>query len=172
MKSATEGSKMERKTVEKNRRLRMKRLCSQLSSLIPKDELPHTKEVLTQPDHLEQAAKYIKELKERLEKLKEQRRGMMMNNIEGMDTGCSLPVIEVRHLDSTLEVLLISGIHSKTFMFHEVISLLEEEGAEVLNANFSVVGDKIFHTIHSKAVSSRIGLDTTRVSERLRQLVR
>ncbi|KAH7658710.1 Achaete-scute transcription factor-related protein [Dioscorea alata] len=171
MKSATEGPKMERKTVEKNRRLHMKRLCSQLSSFIPKDDFHNSKEVLTQPDHLEQAAKYIKELKERIEKLKEKRRGMMMNN-EGMDIGCNLPVIEVRHLDSTLEVLLISGIHSKSFMFHEVISLLEEEGAEVLNANYSVVGDKIFHTIHSQAVSSRIGFDTTRVSERLRQLVR
>lgn len=79
-------------------------------------------------------------------------------NIEGMDIGCNLPVIEVRHLDSTLEVLLISGIHSKSFMFYEVISLLEEEGAEVLNANYSVVGDKIFHTIHSQVCTSLFSL--------------
>ncbi|KAJ0962841.1 hypothetical protein J5N97_027963 [Dioscorea zingiberensis] len=177
--AAVGGAKMERKTIEKNRRLHMKRLCCQLSSLIPKEEIPSSKEVLTQPDHLEQAARYIKKLRERIEKLSQRKK--MVVNIEGLNRemdggmnigGCSLPVIEVRHMDSTMEVVLISSLNNKRFMFHEVIGVLEEEGAEVVNASFSVVGDKIFHTIHSQAVSSRIGLETGRVSERLRELVR
>jgi hypothetical protein len=31
-----------------------------------------------------------------------------------------------------------------------VVTVLEEEGAEIINANFSVVGRKIFYTIHSR----------------------
>jgi hypothetical protein len=41
----------------------------------------------------------------------------------------------------------------------------------VVSASFSVVGDKIFYTIHSQAVSSRIGLEASRVSERLQNLL-
>lgn len=44
---------------------------------------------------------------------------------------------------------MISDLN-KRFMFHEVINVIEEEGAEVVNANFSIVGDKIYHTIHSQ----------------------
>ena len=35
-------------------------------------------------------------------------------------------------------------------MLYEVISVLEEEGAEVVTANFSTVADKIFYTVHAQ----------------------
>nr|XP_010940038.1 transcription factor bHLH162 [Elaeis guineensis] len=178
MKSSSSGSaaKMERKTVEKNRRLHMKSLCLKLSSLIPKEHISTSKDVLTQQDHLDLATSYIKMLQDRIEKLKQRRE--LQTSVEGisndisreMTIGIRLPVIEVRHQDSNLEVVLITGLN-KSFMFHEVISILEEEGAEVVSASFSAVGDKIFHIIHSKAVSSRIGMEASRVSERLKELV-
>lgn len=74
-----------------------------------------------------------------------------MTETNGVTVGFQLPILEVRHRDMDLEILLISRA-SKRFMFHEVINVLEEEGADVVNASFSTVGDKIFHTIHSKVI--------------------
>ncbi|CAL9115713.1 unnamed protein product [Musa acuminata var. zebrina] len=171
------GAKMERKTVEKNRRMHMKRLCMRLASLIPKEYATNSKDMLSQVDHLDQATSYIKDLQGRIERMK--LRGGIRTSAEGtnkdvdreMTTEFRLPVVEVRHQDLNLEVVLISGLE-KRFKFHQVISVLEEEGAEVLNANFSVVGEMIFHTIHSQAISSRLGLEASRVSERLKELIR
>lgn len=113
---------------------------------------------MTQQDYLDLAASYIKSLQGRIEKLKQKREsGTNSNGINKdisneMPIGTRLPVIEVRHQESNLEVVLISGLN-RSFTFHEVISILEEEGAEVVNATFSIVGDKIFHTIHSQVRS-------------------
>ncbi|XP_072960733.1 transcription factor bHLH162-like [Typha angustifolia] len=177
MKSSGGGEgKMERKTVEKNRRMHMKNLCLKLSSLIPKDQYNTSKDTLTQEDHLVQAASYIKKLRERIERLKERRelnasiKRINRDISSEMMIGFRLPVVEVRHDDANLEVVLVSSLN-KTFAFHEVISVLEEEGAEVINASFSVVGDKIFHTIHSQAISSRIGVESSRILERLKELI-
>ncbi|RRT54546.1 hypothetical protein B296_00049122 [Ensete ventricosum] len=203
------AAKMERKTVEKNRRMHMKRLCMKLASLIPKEYAANSKDMLSQQDHLDQATSYIKDLRGRIERMKQQR-GDIRTSAEGtnkdvdseMKTEFRLPVVEVRHRDQNLEVVLVSGLQ-KRFKFHEVIGVLEEEGAEVVNANFSVVGEMIFLTIHSQvitvsvlysinsiskreelsnlqlllcslmqAVSSRLGLEASRVSERLKELIR
>ena len=59
------------------------------------------------------------------------------------------PFFELRDHGLCLEVILISG-RGKNFMLSEVISILEEEGAEVVSASFSVIGDKIFHTLHAQ----------------------
>ncbi|WOK97782.1 transcription factor bHLH162 [Canna indica] len=171
-----ETGKIGRKIVEKNRRMQMKTLCMKLSSLIPKEHNTSPKDMLTQQDHLEQATSYIKKLQKKIETMK-QRRVPRMNIKEsgkdiggGLTMGFQLPVVEVRHDDSNMEVVLISGLE-KRFMFHEVISIIEEEGAEVINASFSVVGEKIFHIIHSQAISSRLGLEASRVTERLKKLL-
>lgn len=60
-----------------------------------------------------------------------------------------IPHIEVREKGSALEIVLITGLDFR-FMFCETIRLLHDEGAEVVNASFSVVDDTIFHSIHSK----------------------
>ncbi|CAL9752018.1 unnamed protein product [Musa acuminata subsp. burmannicoides] len=161
MASSGGTEKLERKTVEKNRRIHMKNLCSKLSSLIPV-----SKNTVTQKDQLDQAFDYIKELKERVDRLrelKEMRSRVMI--------GFRPAQVEVRNLDPNLEVILVCGSRTR-FMFHEVISVLEEEGVEVINASFSTVGDRIFHSIHCQAISTRIGLDPSRIDQRLKQLVR
>jgi hypothetical protein len=126
-------------------------------------------DVVTQLDHLDNAAAYIKQLEGRIEELKQRKGG----GCRGQGTaagGVRVPVIEVRYQDGTLEVVLVSEA-GRPFKLHEVITVLEQEGAEVVSASFSVVGDKIFYTIHSQAVSSRIGLEVSRVSERLQDLL-
>lgn len=191
------GGKMERKDVEKNRRLHMKGLCLKLSALVPATSTHHirhyqnsntsspsniNKDAITQLDQLDSAAAYIKQLKARIDELKRRKQGGCSAGSSGNNKGASttttsagttaaasLPVIEVRHQEATLDVALVSEA-GKPFKLHEVIAVLEQEGAEVVSASFSVVGDKIFYTLHSQALCPRIGLEADRVSQRLHGL--
>ena len=135
----------------------------------------------TQLDQLDSAAAYIKKLKSRVDELK-RRKQAVVSGTAGCSSSVSagdykgaalsttaLPVIEVRHQDGTLDVALASEA-GRPFRLHEVIAVLEQEGAEVVSASFSVVGDKIFYTVHSQALYPRIGLEAGRVAHRLRGL--
>ena len=115
-------------------------------------------ETVSQHDQLDLAAAYIKHLRERIEKLKEMKEQVMKSmeassssNImnKTASVGLSLPVVELRDLGSSIEVVLITGLN-KNFMLYEVISILEQEGAEVVSASFSTVGGKIFHSLHAQ----------------------
>ncbi|KAJ6838744.1 uncharacterized protein M6B38_318975 [Iris pallida] len=172
------SSKVDRKTVEKNRRIDMKNLCFKLGSLIPKEER-NTKDPISQHDHLDQAATYIRNLKARIEKLKQRKKDATGTDGEPRDgeggreiatEELGVPVVEVAYRDPVLEVVLITG-QTKKFMLYKVIGVLVEEGAEVVNASFSVVGDKIFYTLHCQATSSTVGVDASRISERLKVLI-
>lgn len=168
--------KPDRKTTERNRRIHMKSLCFKLSSLIPPNQFKTSKDMLSQQDQLEQAANYIKQLKERIEELKGRKElatrvaGTNNNLIDAVMIGLRLPVIDLRDLGSSLEVMLISGLN-KNFMLYEVISVLEEEGAEVVSASVSTVGDKVFHSLHAQVKISRVGVETSRVWQRLQELI-
>ncbi|KAJ1684829.1 hypothetical protein LUZ63_016219 [Rhynchospora breviuscula] len=165
------GRKMERKDRERERRQQLKELCFHLSSLISPS---NSKDVMTQKDNLDEAVTYILKLKERVEELREIRDSKSIG-IRGTKRNIPAvppvpPVIEVRSEDTNLEVVLVCGLHNG-FKLHQVIAILEEEGAIVKNANFSVVSDKVFYTIHSQAFSPRIGVEASRVLERLQDLV-
>ncbi|KHN34305.1 hypothetical protein glysoja_016633 [Glycine soja] len=155
----------------------MKSLCFKLVSTIPSNDLKPTKDMLSQQDQLDLATTYIKRLKERIEKLKGEKEkimNMMMssnqNNNSIFNIGSQLPLLEIKDLGSGIEVMLISGLN-KNFMLYEVISVLEEEGAEVVTANFSTVADKIFYTVHAQVKISRVGVEPTRVYQRLQELI-
>ncbi|KAF8390397.1 hypothetical protein HHK36_024923 [Tetracentron sinense] len=126
-------------------------------------------------DRIDQAAIYIKQLKERIEELKARKEvAMSINNNSSdtmtMDSRVLTPVLELRDLDSTIELILITG-KNNNFMFSEVINVLEEEGASVVSASFDNIGDRVLHTIHSQVTSSRVGVEISRLSERLKKLV-
>ncbi|CAJ1943885.1 unnamed protein product [Sphenostylis stenocarpa] len=154
----------------------MKDLCFKLVSIIPSKYLKPTKGMLSQQDQLDLAATYIQHLRERIEKLKvEKEQAMDMMRITHTNNGIfnidsQLPLLEIKDLGSGIEVMLISGVN-KNFMLHEVISVLEEEGAEVVTANFSTVADRVFYTVHAQVKISRVGVEPTRVYQRLRELI-
>lgn len=142
---------------------------------------------VTQLDQLDSAAAYIKQLRERIEALKQRKAGgpgpaagcngggavtasASASSASGGGAGVRMPVIEVRYQDGTLDVVLISDA-GRPFKLHEVITVLEQEGAEVVSASFSVIGDRIFYTVHSQALSPWVGLDAARVSQRLHDLL-
>ncbi|CAN6578324.1 unnamed protein product [Malus baccata var. baccata] len=183
--SSESFSKPDRKTVERNRRIQMKSLCFKLASLVPPQHFKTTnsKDTVSQQNQLDTAASYIKQLRERMENLKERKEKAMRSQLGSSNSdigaiaaenavmkGSRLPVLELRDSGSSIEVMLISGLN-KNFMFYEVIRVLEEQGAEVVSANFSTVGNKVFHVVHAQVKISRVGVDTSTVWQRLQDLL-
>lgn len=184
---------VERKEAERERRQHMKELCTKLVSLIPEDHCSST-DTMTMLGSLDEATTYIKKLKDKVDDLNHWRSsaqamaslrgagcsvstptsGDVGSDLEGDKTGKALavPVVEVRyHDDSIMDAMLICSVE-RPIKVHEVITILEEEGAEILNANHSVVGHKIIYNIHFRAFSSRIGIDVSRATERLEALAK
>ncbi|XP_057419500.1 transcription factor bHLH162-like [Lotus japonicus] len=175
--NTSDSPKLDRKTIEKNRRIHMKALCFKLMSSIPASKyLKPTKDMLAQQDQLDLAAGYIKHMREKIDKLKgkkEQAMSMMSSSRSNdgfFNISTKLPLLEIRDLGSAIEVMLITGLN-KNFMLYQVICVLEEEGVEVVTANFSTISDKIFYTIHAKVKISRLGVEPTRVYQRLQELI-
>ncbi|XP_010318915.1 transcription factor bHLH162-like [Solanum lycopersicum] len=176
----TSPEKLDRKTQEKNRRIQMKYLSSKLFSLIPPHHHQYSaKDMVTQQDQIDQAITYIEKLKERVDVLMRRKdkiiaQGTSDDSKKFMpSTSCSnikLPMIEVRELGSTIEVILVSCLQKK-FTMQEVIIILEEEGVQVVTANFSTIGDKVYYTIHAQVKITRLGVDASRVYLRLQNLI-
>ncbi|KAE9467371.1 hypothetical protein C3L33_00715, partial [Rhododendron williamsianum] len=117
---------------------------------------------------LDEAGTYIKLLEKRVEELKARRVALAMGNHDGTDNDgntsirIELPVVELREcLRSGLEVVLITGL-KKNFAISEAIGVIEDEGAEVVSASFSTVGDMVFHTLHAQVKVCRVGVDTAK----------
>ncbi|MCD9638880.1 hypothetical protein HAX54_023044 [Datura stramonium] len=181
---SSSSSKADRKTIEKNRRNQMKDLYMKLNSLVHHDH--HSKEFSSLPDQLEEAANYIKKLQVDLEKMRLRKQSLTAAGTRIISSNSSsttatgrmertlpLPHIEIHSVDSALEVALITELDYH-FMFNDIIRMLNEEGVQVVNASYTLLGDTIFHTIHSKVgestTSSGYGA-AARISEKLKQFV-
>ena len=113
-------------------------------------------EAIPLPDQIDEAVNYIKSLQAKLEKSKKnketlsgtRKRPHTCTNESNISTLKS-PKIEIHEMGRALNVTLVTG-HDDKFIFHEIIRLIHEEGVEVLSANFSVIGNSIFHAIHAK----------------------
>ncbi|XWS63423.1 hypothetical protein CRYUN_Cryun06bG0096100 [Craigia yunnanensis] len=155
MEKSRSSAKIERKIIEKNRRNHMKNLYFRLNSLLPHH---NSKEPVSLPDQIDEAVNYIKSLQTRLkesrekkESLKGRKRSYRCINSIAAETTVSLksPEIRINEKGSSMEVVLMTGQDSQ-FMFYEMIRILHEQGTEVLNANFSVVGNTVFHIVHAE----------------------
>ncbi|XP_031737221.1 transcription factor bHLH162 isoform X2 [Cucumis sativus] len=146
-----------RKFVERNRRKEMKALFSTLNSLLPNQtsmEAPRTV-----PDQLEDATNYIKELQKNIKKLKEKKEKLMGmeedEEAEGRrrrrgyedETKPKLSVhVKAHQIGSSVEVFLTTG-SDYHFNLQQVLRLLQDNGAEILNVNQSMFTDRVFHKI-------------------------
>ncbi|OVA07752.1 hypothetical protein BVC80_8961g11 [Macleaya cordata] len=154
----------------------MKTLYSKLHSLLP-HQSSSSKEAMSLPDQLSEAANYIKRLEKHVEKMKEKKERLMetprmsnKNINKPMEAGIGLPQIEISNVGSALQVVVISKVHHQS-MFYEIIRVLHEEGAEIVTANFSVIDETVFHTIHSEVGESELGFGVPRMTSRLKKLV-
>ncbi|KAL5764464.1 hypothetical protein ACOSQ2_017058 [Xanthoceras sorbifolium] len=170
------SSRAKRNITEKNRRIHMKNLIGRLTSLLPHQP---SNSKLSVGEILNQANSYIQQLKRNNESLKRKKailkgdnnKKKFDHNLISNGPSKQLPIINITTFDSILEVnLLVSGFN-KNFMFYEIINVLEEEGAQVIDAVQTKAGDQIIYTIKSKAITCRIGVETSRVEERLREII-
>ncbi|CAH1415846.1 unnamed protein product [Lactuca virosa] len=155
---SSSSSRVDRRTVEKNRRIHMKALYSKLHSLVPHNS---SREVISLPDQLQEAANYIKKLQIKLEKMNEEKDNLMgiqkleinhedkSKNSNLMVGQQRIPLIDVRGTGSSLEAILITGVDFQ-FLFSETIRVIHEEGFDIINATFSIINDTVFHTIHAQ----------------------
>lgn len=132
----------------------------------------------TQLGSLDEAAAYIKKLKERVDEL-HHKRSMMSITSSRCRSGGGVPaaaagqstsggggeeeedmtrttaaVVEVRqHVQEgsliSLDVVLICSA-ARPVKFHDVITVLEEEGADIISANFSLAAHNFYYTIYSR----------------------
>ncbi|KAI4296758.1 hypothetical protein L6164_036686 [Bauhinia variegata] len=173
MENNTSSARTDRKLIERNRRNQMKALYSKLNSIVPRQQSSRGGTSL--PDQLHEATKYIKKLQINLEKMKEKKDSLMEiqkpSNVRmnrGKVLGLKAPEIEIHQMGSALEVVLITGLDCQ-FMFNEVLRVLSEEGADIVNASYTVVQDTGFHIIHSKVEQSTNG--PARITERLKRFM-
>ncbi|KAF4382731.1 hypothetical protein CsatB_020600 [Cannabis sativa] len=172
-------TKIERKIVEKNRRNHMKVLFSKLNSLLPPQ---NSREALTLPDQVDEAIKYIKSLEAKVKKSKEKKELMSKkrsysssfekenNKVMGLGSIRSSPKLEIHEMGSIIEIVLITG-QDNQFIFYEIIRILHEERADVINAKYSVFGDSIFHLVHAEMAESIFTFGGTKISERVKRFV-
>ncbi|RZC82352.1 hypothetical protein C5167_045138 [Papaver somniferum] len=154
--------------------------------------IPSGNDISPKTDQLDDAAEYIKELRKRIDDLQRNKNEMnhggeqeyiSTNSISSSCSssststmtdknlsGATLPILEVKDFETAMVVLVVTGLN-KNFMLYQLITVLEEHGAEVVNASFPTVNDKIFHTIHSQVRCSRLGVDTSKICEGLKKLV-
>ncbi|KAI7748001.1 hypothetical protein M8C21_017397, partial [Ambrosia artemisiifolia] len=156
---SSSSCRVDRRTIEKNRRIHMKALYSKLHSLVPHEA--NSRDVISQPDQLQKAANYIKKLQIKLQKMKEEKDNLMrLKELEinpGKKSKASSlkdgkqrkPQIDVREIGSSLEAILITGVDFR-FLFSETIRVIHEEGFDVVSASFSMVNDMVVHTIHAQ----------------------
>ncbi|OWM77449.1 hypothetical protein CDL15_Pgr016846 [Punica granatum] len=118
------------------------------------------------PDQLDEAIIYIKELQTRVEKLKDKKESLLepesLNTASPVSrsskTAILSPEIMIHELGSILDVILImNNVGCNQLIFNKVVRVLQEEGAEILNANFSVIGDVVFHSIHAEVDKESAG---------------
>ena len=108
---------------------------------------------------MDQATTHIKQMKERVEMLKQRKQQILEGHISNADkvvsTGGSGSIIRssmitVSHLDSIMEVCLTCGLTDNFILICQVIHVLMEEAARVVSLNYSIMGNKIFYTIHAE----------------------
>ncbi|XP_017970716.1 PREDICTED: uncharacterized protein LOC18609444 [Theobroma cacao] len=154
-------TRINRNLIERERRSQMKVLCSNLFALLP----PHPTKMSIH-ELVERATIYVNQLQQRTEELKQ----MKAQLEEGQSTATRIsPVINITDLDSTIQVNLVAGT-DMNFALCDIISILEEEGAQVLSATYHNVRNKVVLSLHSQAAYSRIGIQNSRVRDRLKRL--
>ncbi|KAG8482177.1 hypothetical protein CXB51_026771 [Gossypium anomalum] len=170
------SSRTDRKLIERNRRNHMKALYSELNSLVPHY---NSRESISLPDQLGEAANYIKRLQTNLERMKQRKDSLISGgqsmNIASSSTGFSPKVtqIQIHEMGSSLVIGLTTDTHSR-FIFNDTIRILHEEGADIVNASFSVIGNTAFHTIHltvGELTPDYHGVAVTRIAERLNKFI-
>ncbi|EOA38956.1 hypothetical protein CARUB_v10011373mg [Capsella rubella] len=158
--------RQQRNLREKERRMRMKHLFSILSSLVsPTRRLPV-------PQLIDQSVSYMIRLKDKVNYLEEKKRALLGGEVQNRSQGSSLqPKLSIRSRDSTIEMNLVMDVNIKRVLLHELVSVFEQEGAQVMSANLQNLNNRTFYTIIAQAIICRIGIDPSKIEERVMSII-
>lgn len=172
------------KLVERQRRSRMKALCSTLLSVLP-DE--YRKRKCTLSDKLLEVIKHIRQLQNKLIELEKQRdllnfpvtvkpfpnSSCIYKNLQASQARPS----NVREKFQTVRVSkfglgiqVVVNIFKNQIAFSCLLNLLEEAGVEVVSATVTAINDRVFYSIHSKLLDLRY-FDAAVLQGRIDQLM-
>ena len=113
------------------------------------------------PKLLDQATSQVKQMRARIEELKlrkaeaeglydDQNSYMDYHQSATVSSRILAPVIDIRSGDdSIVEVNMISGSNNN-FKLHDIIRVLQEEGAEVVSFSYHNAGDRVIYAIKSQ----------------------
>ncbi|KAK2641019.1 hypothetical protein Ddye_022782 [Dipteronia dyeriana] len=168
---STRSSRAERNAKEKNRRIHMKNLLGRLASLLPHPQPSK----LSAGEIVDEATSHIQQLQRNGEHLKRKKAVLKGEDqkisFDDHDNKTKLSITNPTTLDhSLLEVNLVSPASNTNFMLYEIISVLNEQGAEVISAAHNNIGDKTIYIIIAKAISCRIGVETSILEEKIKEL--
>ncbi|KAK4438700.1 Transcription factor [Sesamum alatum] len=167
--------RIERKIIEKNRRNRMKGLCSNLISLLPN----HTSkqlEGLPLPYQIDEAVEYIKSMEMKLEELRQKEESLRKRcdtrniTLENQTTSKRPPLVEVHDMGPNLDVIIANGLNDYS-TFHDIIRFLHQQGLEVASASFSRDGNSTVQVLQDKVGKSKLCLGGQTISRKLKELV-
>ncbi|WRX11999.1 hypothetical protein QQP08_004486, partial [Theobroma cacao] len=123
--------------------------------------------------NLELATVHIKELQRQVEELKERKMQLEVASEarNRVKSETITPVLNIIESDSIMEVNLVIGSDMK-FILGEIISIIEQEGAEVIGATYNHAGkvNRNILSIHCEVACSKIGFKSSKVLERLKTL--
>lgn len=120
---------------------------------------------------LEKATDSIKQWKETVDRLTARKKELENELTGAMSKESNLHVVQVSEMDSNLEVNLIIQASNKKIELCQVLSIIEQGGAEIINYSFSCMGQNTHYTIHAQALYSRFGIDSSLIEYNLKQLV-
>ncbi|OMO89875.1 hypothetical protein CCACVL1_07581 [Corchorus capsularis] len=143
----------------------MKNLFSSLFSLLP----PQPKR-MSIPDMVEVARVYITRFQRHIEELSQRRMQYLVEEEANNRATTIPPVLNIMEFNSIMEINLITG-SNMAFTLSDIISIIEEEGAQVLNVTYNTAGNTNILSIRCQAVYARIGIENSRLLHRLRTMI-
>lgn len=172
------------KLVERQRRNKMKALCSTLISLLPEEVHRKTKH-MTLSDKLLDAIKHIRHLQAKLIVIGKKRDESMATAKPFSDSSCvykNLQASQVRpsNVRDKFQTIRVSkfgrGIQitvnasKNQIEFSSLLMVLEEAEVDVVSATVSAINDRVFYSIHSK-LSDSLNFDSAVLRARIDPLM-
>lgn len=109
------------------------------------------------PQLIDQATSYMIQLKERVEHLKKKKTILLGGAVENRSQGSShLPKLSIYSRDSTIQMNLVVDLNMKRVMLHELVTVFEEQGAQVMSAHLHNLNDRTTYTIIAQVCMNTI----------------
>ncbi|KAI4347467.1 hypothetical protein L6164_008279 [Bauhinia variegata] len=167
--------KLMRRKIEKQRRQEMSILCTSLRSQLP---LEYIKGKRSASDHMNEAAQYIKDLKNRIKELSAKRDKLRkLSNSYAIETDITTicadhaPAnVSVHQCFSGFEVMLSGSTRVQMLPLSRVMDMLLKEGLKVVNCISTKAEHRWIHTIYVE-VSDPIHIDCSILERKLEQAI-